>query len=168
MIGMKKGLFGKTKMPGVISGYGGGTFDMDGTQVTPAYSMPQDATMQDGANLGTPAPQKSGGFFGKGGAGRAIAGTVGDALLQQGGMAPVYAPQMQFQQQMAFRQAEEQRRRAEEKAEAEEDVLLDPTTAAQELQDFDHPDDIDATVDRQKRQARKLAQSFYWQKYARG
>lgn len=109
MIGMKKGLFGKGMPGATMTGLGGGVFNMDGT---PA-SMPQDATMRDSANLGTPsaAPQKSG-FFGKGGVGRGIAGSIGDALLQQSGMAPIYAPQMQFQQVQAARQAEEQRRRA--------------------------------------------------------
>jgi hypothetical protein len=97
MIGAK-GLFGKSMMPG---------------QMQPAYSMPQNMAAQDGANLGMASPQKrGGGFFGQGGAGRAIAGSIGDALLQQSGMAPIYAPQMQFQQAMAARQAEEQRSRA--------------------------------------------------------
>ena len=132
MIGMKKGLFGKRGgMPGVISGYGGGTFDMDGTQVTPA-SMPQNQTMQDGANLGTPAAQKGGGFFGQGGGGRAIAGTLGDFLLQQGGMAPVYAPQQQFQQVQAMRQAEAQRARAAELADYETKKGIDQRYATPE------------------------------------
>jgi hypothetical protein len=97
MIGAK-GLFGKSMMPG---------------QMQPAYSMPQDMAAQDGANLGMASPQKrGGGFFGQGGAGRAIAGSIGDALLQQSGMAPIYAPQMQFQQAMAARQAEAERQRA--------------------------------------------------------
>jgi hypothetical protein len=106
MIGAK-GLFGK-RQPWMTPGIGDGL---------PNASMPQDMAAQDGANLGMASPQKrGGGFFGQGGAGRAIAGSIGDALLQQSGMAPIYAPQMQFQQAMAARQAEEQRRRAAELA----------------------------------------------------
>lgn len=127
---MIKGLFGK-RMPGPISGYGGGTFDLDGRQVTPV-SMPQDMTMRDGANLSAPMPERSGGFFGKGGMGRTIAGTIGDALLQQSGLQPVFGPQMQFQQQMAFRQAEEQRRRAAD--------LADFRTQMQIRQEFAEPE----------------------------
>lgn len=41
------------------------------------------------------------GFFGQGGAGRAIAGTIGDVLLQQSGMAPIYGPAQQQAQAMA-------------------------------------------------------------------
>jgi len=83
----------------------------------PNSSMPQDMTVSYGRNLGANEPRpKSGGFFGKGGVGRGIAGTIGDVLLQQGGVAPIYGPQMQMQQMMAFRQAEEQRRRAAELA----------------------------------------------------
>lgn len=48
--------------------------------------------------------KKSGGFFGQGGAGRGIAGTIGDYLLQTSGMQPVFAPAMhqRRQQQMAL------------------------------------------------------------------
>lgn len=51
-----------------------------------------------------------GGFLAPGGAGRAIAGTIGDVLLQHNDLAPIYAPTMQLQQQM---QAEEQQRQRE-------------------------------------------------------
>jgi hypothetical protein len=130
MIG-KKGLFGKAGMPGVISGYGGGTFNMDGMQVTP--SMPQEATVQDGARLGVAGTMpERGGFFGQGGVGRAIAGSIGDMLLQQSGAAPIFGPQQQMQQMMAFRQAEEQRRRAEQ--------LADFRTQMQIRQQFETPE----------------------------
>lgn len=56
-------------------------------------------------------------FFGKGGAGRAIAGTLGDVLLQRNGMGPVYAPAMQQQQ---YRQME-----AEKQADALRQKSLD-------------------------------------------
>lgn len=46
-------------------------------------------------------------FFGEGGVGRAIAGNIGDFLLQYSGMQPIYAPVMQ--QRQAAQQAEMQR-----------------------------------------------------------
>jgi hypothetical protein len=39
-------------------------------------------------------------FFGQGGTGRHIAGSLGDALMQMGGLQPTYAPAMQYRQQM--------------------------------------------------------------------
>ena len=51
-------------------------------------------------NRPKPEPKKPG-FFGQGGAGRAIAGTIGDVLLQRGGLAPIYGPTMQFQNALA-------------------------------------------------------------------
>lgn len=52
---------------------------------------------------------KKPGFFGQGGAGRAIAGTIGDFLLQQSGMDPVYLPNVLQQ-----RDAEERARMAQQ------------------------------------------------------
>ena len=57
-----------------------------------------------------------GGFFRMGGPGRAIAGTLGDFLLQQSDMAPVYAPAMQQQAAFAAQEAEAQRKRSQELA----------------------------------------------------
>ncbi|WP_230280271.1 hypothetical protein [Croceicoccus sp. Ery15] len=65
-----------------------------------------------GMGQGIQEQPKSGGFFGEGGAGRAIAGTVGDYLLQQSGMSPLYAPAMAQQQQAALQSAAEQRKRS--------------------------------------------------------
>lgn len=50
-------------------------------------------------------------FFGEGGAGRTIAGVLGDALAQLGGFDPVFAPEMQRRREMAsaLRQQEQQR-----------------------------------------------------------
>ena len=122
MIGAK-GLFGKSMMPG---------------QMQPAYSMPQNMAAQDGANLGIASPQKrGGGFFGQGGAGRAIAGSIGDALLQQSGMAPIYAPQMQFQQAMAARQAEAERQRAASLEDYRKRLGIEAEFAQPEMDDFD-------------------------------
>lgn len=50
-------------------------------------------------------------FFGEGGTGRAIAGYIGDALLQQSGMQPIYQPAVRDQRE-AMARAEEQRRKA--------------------------------------------------------
>lgn len=41
-----------------------------------------------------PEPAKKGKFFGEGGIGRLIAGAIGDALLTQAKMEPIYAPEM--------------------------------------------------------------------------
>lgn len=106
MFGMapkRRGLFGGG-LPGPIGGYGGGTWNVDGTQATP---VERHGYAQDGE-----APRK-GGFFAQGGAGRAIAGTIGDVLLQRGGLAPIYAPTMRAQQQARLAEQDAQRERAE-------------------------------------------------------
>lgn len=61
----------------------------------------------------TSQPEQKGGFFKEGGMGRTIAGLIGDALLQQGGMAPVYSPMMRQQQAMKAEEAQWSRRRQE-------------------------------------------------------
>lgn len=50
---------------------------------------------------------KGGGFFGEGGAGRPIAGYIGDALLQMSGMKPIYQPlaQENYQRSLMAKQA---------------------------------------------------------------
>lgn len=60
--------------------------------------------------LPQPAPAKPS-FFGQGGAGRAIAGNIGDFLLQQAGARPIYAPAMQSQHEMALQQAQAEQQR---------------------------------------------------------
>lgn len=55
-----------------------------------------------------PADPKSGGFFGEGGAGRAIAGYVGDYLAQLGGARPIYAPIAQQRQLIQQQQVKRQ------------------------------------------------------------
>lgn len=60
-------------------------------------------------------PQKTH-FFGEGGAGRAIAGNIGDALLQFGHMQPIYGPQIQAQQEAAQRASQLQLQQAAEYA----------------------------------------------------
>lgn len=59
-----------------------------------------------GGSLPPIAPSKPS-FFGQGGAGRGIAGTIGDYLLQQAHMQPVFAPAQQ--QQRAAQLAQQQR-----------------------------------------------------------
>jgi hypothetical protein len=49
-------------------------------------------------------PKKKPSFFGEGGTGRGIAGFIGDALLQMGGMNPIYQPVMQDKRAMQFAQ----------------------------------------------------------------
>lgn len=51
-------------------------------------------------------------FFGQGGAGRGIAGTLGDFLLQYNGFAPTYAPAIQQQRAIAAQGAADQRNRS--------------------------------------------------------
>jgi hypothetical protein len=110
MIG--KGLFGKKPMmPGMMTGFGGGTFDMDGTQVTPA-SMPQQETAHQGLSpaqrlVANPPPLKEGMDW-KGIALGALGGAA-DGAAQHFGMAPMVAI---GQQQRAAMQAQAQRDQA--------------------------------------------------------
>lgn len=71
--------------------------------------VPQQPAMTASAQPLAPAKPS---FFGEGGVGRAIAGNIGDFLLQQSGMAPIYAPAMQERRAMAYgqQQREAQRR----------------------------------------------------------
>lgn len=52
-----------------------------------------------------PEPRK-GGLFARGGIGRSIAGTIGDVLLQRGGLKPMYAPAMKAQHEALLAQQE--------------------------------------------------------------
>ena len=72
----------------------------------PPYSTPG---IGDGMTA-SQQPQKPK-FFGEGGVGRGIAGTIGDFLLQQSGMDPIYAPVMQQRQAMAYDQQQAEMRR---------------------------------------------------------
>lgn len=75
-------------------------------------AMPQETPQA--MPIGVGQITKKPGFFGQGGAGRAIAGTIGDFLLQQSGMDPVYLPNILQQ-----RDAEERARMFEQKRIAE-------------------------------------------------
>lgn len=65
-----------------------------------------DPTGMPGAPM-QPQPRKRG-LFAPGGVGRGIAGTIGDVLLQRGGLAPVYGPAMQDQQHSLLEEAQRQ------------------------------------------------------------
>lgn len=83
----------------------------------PGTRMPGEMGFPDmtpGQGMGQPAPK--GGFFKEGGMGRTIAGLIGDALLQQADMAPVYAPAMRQRQAMAAEEAQWSRRREADRA----------------------------------------------------
>ena len=56
-----------------------------------------------------PQQQEKPKFFGEGGAGRAIAGSIGDALLHMNGMKPIYAQTVAAQRELQMREAERQR-----------------------------------------------------------
>lgn len=77
--------------------------------------MQRQAEMQpinsnaDAMPIGVKEMTKRPGFFGQGGVGRAIAGTIGDFLLQQSGMDPIYMPNVLQQ-----RDAEERARMAQQ------------------------------------------------------
>lgn len=61
-----------------------------------------------------PTIPKEQGFFGEGGAGRSIAGYLGDALMQMSGMRPIYQPMMQERAQALARQQQSEMEAAAE------------------------------------------------------
>ena len=100
--GIKKpSMFGQVPMP---PGYMGGSGIGDG------MIERQQMEMQPGMGMPQMEPEKPK-FFGEGGVGRAIAGNIGDFLLQNAGMNPMYNPEMQHQRAMQQRtqQAEQER-----------------------------------------------------------
>lgn len=99
------GLFGNMKlppMPGIISGYGGGTWNTDGTQATPMQPDygPRPAGIDQAAAYAGPA--KKGGLFGSGVKWQQIAGLVGDALTSANGGGMPYTQNMLQQRQQDF------------------------------------------------------------------
>lgn len=88
-------LLGGTRMPGLISGYGGGTFDLDGTQVTPVDdgfpqpSMPRRNVMAETVRPQEPQqtnqqPQRRRPNFFE------VVGRIGDVMALMGGRDPLY------------------------------------------------------------------------------
>lgn len=117
------GLFGSMKlppMPGPISGYGGGTFNMDGTQATPVGGfMPTGDFGQRPQGIDQAAaytgPARKGGLFGSGVKWQQIAGALGDALMAANGNQSMPYTQMQMQQ----RQQDHLLKRAQAQRQAE-------------------------------------------------
>jgi hypothetical protein len=122
------GLFGKKKqmpMPGVISGYGGGTFDVDGTPATPPVTMDMIPTTA-GGRYGDPMPQQQdqrGGFLKPYGTGQLIFSALSDlgAAIndRQGGALAGMTQDMMMQRERAAKQAEALRMQAETMAAAQ-------------------------------------------------
>lgn len=111
---MAMGLLNRPRMTGAISGYGGGTFDLNGQQVTPS---------EQGFGMGAPemAPQQQpqqqrqgrGGFM-------HTVGRIGDVLALLGGRDPIYS---------AMNAQEDERLRAEETQSALEAFAGNPNDA---------------------------------------
>lgn len=92
------------QMPGVISGFGGGTFDMSGRQVTPPQQGMMEnpfATVRPQAQQAPQEPKRGGGGF------LNTLGRISDVLALIGGEQPIYGPMRAQEQQQ--RQAEEAR-----------------------------------------------------------
>lgn len=114
---MRRGLFGRQMpMPGVISGIGGGTFNMDGSPAGMPRAMPEmrNVPTTAGGRYGNPLPaampaQKGGGVKG---ALLAALGGAADGAAQFFGGRPLIAEQQQFDRFAAMRQAEIERNRA--------------------------------------------------------
>lgn len=105
------GLFGTFKqpmLPGLITGFGGGTFNSDGTQVTGGFGNRPAGIEEAAAYTG---PAKKGGIFGSGVKWQQIAGILGDSLLAANGQGMPYTQNMLQQRQqenLLKRQALEQ------------------------------------------------------------
>lgn len=134
-------------LPGIIPGFGGGTFNPDGTQVTPVDPLGDEILVQSNRNsreAGSPVDGLSApndraieavqadvargqeasdrrGLFGVKGTLRDVLGLVGDAFLVQGGRDPYYAP----------------RRRQEQISDAMAGFTEDPTSAAERVGYYD-------------------------------
>jgi hypothetical protein len=85
-----------------------------GPYVTPYFPGDEAQQVYDPRSEPSAGPDAKPKFFGKGGVGRGIAGTIGDFLMQQSGMAPVYGPAMQRQQEMEQRMQLYQQQRQDE------------------------------------------------------
>lgn len=96
----RKGLFGKLVSP------------------APHEAQPMEQSMAAPMEQPQQQPKKPG-FLGEGGAGRAIAGVLGDTLLQYNGMAPMYAPTMLQQQESEAKARQAQLQRAQDLADFE-------------------------------------------------
>lgn len=99
-----------------------GLFGRQLDRSTPPFATPgigdgaMQHTAQERVAMQPAAEPKKPGLFGQGGVGRYMAGAIGDALLQNADMAPIYAPAMQAQQQAAQQSAAAQMKRAQDLA----------------------------------------------------
>lgn len=131
------GLMSGIPMPGAISGYGGGTFNIDGSPATPVGGLSdllqQQAVQPLQQQLPQVTPPKPG-TFDKGGNGWKILGLIGDALQVTGGGQATYAPAVAHERELETegrqRLAEllmkqEQARLAREQALADQKTLID-------------------------------------------
>lgn len=88
----------------MFRGFGGGPQQWPAAPIDGNMSAPQAGPVQSMGDFASmpalPAPKPS--FFGEGGVGLGIAGTIGDALLNMSGGQAVYAPAMRQQQQQQF------------------------------------------------------------------
>lgn len=78
-------------------------FQKRGLFGAPGFGTKNKYDLEQPMPMAAQEPKKPG-FFGEGGAGRGIAGAIGDYLLQTSGMRPIYAPQQQYKQHMANQQ----------------------------------------------------------------
>lgn len=118
MFGMaprRRGLFGSSGMGGNASLVATPEQEAESERLAGMFGMGAPAQPAIGdVSEASPIPNRGGGLFGQGGIGRGIAGAIGDALLQQGGAQPIYAPQMMLRQRAQDDEAQYQRRRADE------------------------------------------------------
>jgi len=103
IFGNPGGLFGRRKSP------------FERAEEMAGQFMPQIGPETQGAidqYAAMPQQERKPGFFAQGGVGRAIAGYLGDALLRQADMDPIYAPSMMMQRkaELMSAQAEAERR----------------------------------------------------------
>lgn len=149
MLSNRPGMFGnlgKTPLPGPVSGYGGGTFNMDGTQ----------ATQPDQTLIPQPMPAEQekdprwleGGKFGWQDAAGLALGAIGDALSGQ----PTTAQMVQgsFQQNRATKLAEQQR----------EQSLADKLWLAQQKRAEPNPTELERNYDFLSRMNPDLGQQY--------
>lgn len=116
------GLFGTFKqpvMPGLITGFGGGTFNSDGTQVTGGFGDRPTGIEEAAAYTG---PAKKGGIFGSGVKFSQIAGALGDALLAVNGNPSM--PYTMIQQQRRSQENALKRQALESQQELQRQIAL--------------------------------------------
>ena len=108
-----------------------------GSSLYGAYDTPPFAPDPEIARVAaTPAPVAKPSFFGEGGTGRAIAGTIGDALLSLNHQQPIFAPAMQQRREQNLLL---QRQQMQQDAELQRQLALVQYKQA-------HPDPVEPTA----------------------